>query len=82
ISQLSEKLDSVRERSGTVLQKLVLSTDGAIPFVPEVAAGATASAREDAVNWARPAETFPIVVGLLAVPEYHDAIGESGETSV
>ena len=28
------------------------------------------------VNWASPAATFPVVVGLLAVPEYHNAIGE------
>lgn len=33
-------------------------------------------AEAEGVNWASPAETFPIVVGLLAVPEYHDAIGE------
>lgn len=99
--QLSEKLDSVRERAGTVLQKLVLSSDPQLPFVPERAAvkhaithgaegmgasvpgggGAPAAAAgveiEEAVNWASPAATFPMVVGLLAVPEYHDAIGES-----
>ncbi|CAM9179699.1 unnamed protein product [Scytosiphon promiscuus] len=92
LKQLSEKLDSVRERAGTVLQKLVLSNDGAIPFVPEIAAvkhaighgasgsvggevgGATATVGEVAVNWASPGETFPIVVGLLAVPEYHNSI--------
>lgn len=34
------------------------------------------AAVEEAVNWASPAATFPIVVGLLAVPEYHDAIGK------
>ncbi|CAN0459825.1 unnamed protein product, partial [Scytosiphon promiscuus] len=70
--QLSEKLDSVRERAGTVLQKLVLSNDGAIPFVPEMAAvkHAIGHGASVAVNWASPGETFPIVVGLLAVPEY------------
>lgn len=96
-SQLSEKLDSVRERAGTVLQKLVQSNDPQIPFVPErravqhaithgavvegsggsvAAGGGAATERQETVNWASPGTTFPMVVGLLAVPEYHNAIGE------
>eukprot|EP00752_Nemacystus_decipiens_P005667 g5128.t1 len=98
LKQLSEKLDSVRERAGTVLHKLVQSDDPQIPFVPErsavqhaithgaveggsagsaSAAGGgkvTAADGQEAVYWASPATTFPMVVGLLAVPEYHDAI--------
>lgn len=96
-SQLSEKLDSVRERAGTILQSLVNSDDPRLPFIPEREAlthaikgvgGATTGAsvtgqqggvaEAESVNWASPAATFPIVVGLLAVPEYHDAIGEGG----
>lgn len=87
--KLSEKLDSVRERAGTVLQKLVQSDDPQLPFVPERAAvkhaithgadtpGAAGGEGKEAVNWAVPATTFPMVVGLLAVAEYHDAIGEN-----
>lgn len=29
------------------------------------------------VNWASPAATFPMVVALLAIPEYHDAVGKN-----
>lgn len=92
--QLSEKLDSVRERAGTVLQKLVQTNGPQLPFVPErqavqhaishgavdgwPAVDAAALEKQEAVNWASPAATFPVVVGLLAVPEYHDAIGERG----
>lgn len=39
--------------------------------------GRSGVVREDSVNWASPATTFPMVVGLLAAPEYHDAICES-----
>lgn len=42
------------------------------------AAAVAAPERQEAVNWASPATTFPMVVGLLAVPEYHNAIGERG----
>lgn len=35
-----------------------------------------AASEGNRINWASPAETFPIVVALLAVPEYHNAIGE------
>ncbi|CAB1111562.1 unnamed protein product [Ectocarpus sp. CCAP 1310/34] len=95
--KLSEKLDSVRERAGTVLQKLVQSDDPQLPFVPERAAvkhaithgaatpaapGAAGEEGKEAVNWAVPATTFPMVVGLLAVAEYHDAIVEGLVISV
>ncbi|CAN0541926.1 unnamed protein product, partial [Laminaria digitata] len=36
--QLSEKLDAVRERAGTVLQNVMQSGDPSLPFVPEKAA--------------------------------------------
>lgn len=79
--QLSEKLDAVRERAGTVLQSLVQSRDPQLPFIPQrgalthAIAGVGEMGAGESVNWASPAATFPIVVGLLAVPEYHDAIG-------
>lgn len=85
--QLSEKLDAVRERAGTVLERLMQSDDPQLPFIPERRAVKHAMreaeelgsmAPKEAINWASPAATFPIVVGLLAVSEYHDAIGEPG----
>ena len=59
-----------------------------LPFVPErealtraVRGEVDASKGKAAVNWAIPSKTFPIVVALLAVPEYHDAIGEREATT-
>lgn len=67
---------------------MVESEEPRLPFVPEretlkramegpeEVACIVDGASKGVVNWASPATTFPIVVGLLAVPEYHDAISE------
>lgn len=64
-----------------VKHAILYASEGTGALVSGRGAAAAAAAMEveseEAVNWASPTTTFPIVVGLLAVPEYHDAIGES-----
>jgi len=73
LKQLSEKLDNVRAFAGEKLEALL----GHAPPLPvprrEALVDALLSGNVH-VNWSLAKDTFPKVVSLLDMPEYHDAV--------
>ena len=81
LKQLSEKLNAVRLQAGQCLERLLVSTNPLIPFVPcrkgiVAALELNEMSESSKKNWGNPSETFPLVmrVAALGVDAFFDNI--------
>ena len=83
LKQLSEKLDAVRLHAGFCLERLLLSKQPQIPFVPHrsillealtLDPNASKSNKQENISWANPAVTFPLVMRAANIPFMFEAI--------
>jgi tubulin-specific chaperone D len=77
LKQLCEKLDNVRAKAGSVIERLISVDSPISQLVPnrvELEAILTSAPGEPAVNWALASETYPKMMKIVELPCYHDAV--------
>ena len=81
--QLSEKLDAVRLHAGNCLERMLLSKNPSVPFIPQKAylievlglrSNESKSQEGFTINWAHAPSTYPLVMKVVSVPSMFDAI--------
>jgi len=76
--QLSEKLDAVRHHSGSCLERILLSKNPIVPFIPQrellLEALSIENHTKEKMNWANPKLTFPLVMRAVNITPLFDAI--------
>lgn len=77
LKQLCEKLDNVRAKAGSVVERLIsidCPISHLVPNRDELDDILTPKEGELAVNWALASETYPKMMKIMELPIYHDAI--------
>jgi len=79
--QLSEKLDAVRLQAGLIVERLLLSRNFRLPFVPDrrtlldaLDAGYEDNSTQRDKNWAMPSFTFPMMVKVMCIDYFFEEI--------
>ncbi|TMW57468.1 hypothetical protein Poli38472_003393 [Pythium oligandrum] len=81
--QLAEKLDNIRLLAGSILFRLLHSTNPRVDGIPDrFQLEKTIFPPTLAINWSMAHDTFPLVVRMMDIPEYMEAVASGLVVSV